>query len=370
MMSPTTAADQPDLNWRNSTVRAAMYDVLRFWLDRGVDGFRVDAIWLLIKDADLRDNPENPAYQPTHPEINRLLPIHNADQPEVHEVIAEMRSVLDRYDQRALIGEIYLPIERLVTYYGKDLGGAHLPFNFQLIYTVWTAHALATLVTEYERALPPGGSPNWVLGNHDQPRIAARVGAERARLAAMLLLTLRGTPTLYYGDELGIGRVAIQPEVMQDAWEKNEPGLGLSRDPSRTPFQWDDTRNAGFTNGRPWLPLDPNYRTCNAETLRNDATSILTLYRGLIAIRRSHSALVKGAFRLVGVQEDTILYEREDRGQRVLVCLNFGEQEARVSAADDLSGAIVLPSTRLDRSGPSTDLALRPQEGLIVLIPS
>jgi glycosidase len=125
MMSPTTAADQPDLNWRNSTVRAAMYDVLRFWLDRGVDGFRVDAIWLLIKDAGLRDNPENPAYQPTHPEINRLLPIHNADQPEVHEVIAEMRSVLDRYDQRVLIGEIYLPIERLVTYYGKDLGGAH-----------------------------------------------------------------------------------------------------------------------------------------------------------------------------------------------------------------------------------------------------
>ena len=116
-------------------------------------------------------------------------------------------------------------------------------------------------------------------------------GAERARLAAMLLLTLRGTPTLYYGDELGIGRVAIAPEAMQDAWEKNEPGLGLSRDPSRTPFQWDDTRNAGFTNGRPWLPLDPNYRTCNVESLRNDATSILTLYRSLITIRRSHSAL-------------------------------------------------------------------------------
>ena len=142
--------EQPDLNWRNPAVRAAMYDALRFWLDRGVDGFRVDVIWLMIKDADFRDNPSNPAYQPSQAEINRFLQVHSADQPEVHEVIAEMRGVLEEYSDRVLIGEIYLPLERLVAYYGKDLSGAHLPFNFQLIHTAWNARELAMLVREYE----------------------------------------------------------------------------------------------------------------------------------------------------------------------------------------------------------------------------
>ena len=231
--------EQPDLNWRNPDLRDAMHDVLRFWLDRGVDGFRVDVIWHLIKDAGLRDNPPNPGWHPGRPEIESLLQIHSSDQEEVHEVIAGMRKVLDAYPDRVLIGEIYLPTERLVAYYGEGLSGAHLPFNFQLIQTAWNARAIARMVDEYEAAIPPGGWPNWVLGNHDQPRIAVRVGAAQARVAAMLLLTLRGTPTLYYGDEIGIGRVEIPPDRVQDPWEKNEPGLGFNRDPERTPMQWD-----------------------------------------------------------------------------------------------------------------------------------
>src|SRR5215475_5074267 len=134
---------------------------------------------------------------------------------------------------------------------------------------------------------------------------AGRTGCSaQARIAAMLLLTLRGTPTMYYGDELGIGNVLIPPEAMQDPWEKNEPGLGLSRDPSRTPFQWDATANAGFTSGRPWLPLDPAYSMCNAATLREDSTSILTLYQRLIATRRRQVALQVGTFALAGVQQN------------------------------------------------------------------
>ena len=142
--------EQPDLNWRNPAVRAAMMNVLDFWLGRGIDGFRVDVIWLLIKDEKLRDNPPNPAWHPGQPEIGRNLQVHSADQPEVHEVIGEMRTVLDRYPDRVLIGEIYLPLERLVAYYGQDLSGAHLPFNFQLIQTAWSAPAIARLVEEYE----------------------------------------------------------------------------------------------------------------------------------------------------------------------------------------------------------------------------
>jgi alpha-glucosidase len=137
-----------------------------------------------------------------------------------------MRALLDAYPERVLIGEIYLPLHRLVAYYGPDLRGAHLPFNFQLIFAAWSARGIARLVGEYEAALPPGGWPNWVLGNHDQKRIATRIGAAQARVAAMLLLTLRGTPTLYYGDEIGMENVPIPPDQVQDPWEKNEPGLG------------------------------------------------------------------------------------------------------------------------------------------------
>jgi alpha-glucosidase len=315
----------------------------------------------------LRDNPENPGYQPTQAAINRYLQLHNADQAEVHDVVAEMRAVLDRYDERVLIGEIYLPVERLVAYYGRDLSGAHLPFNFQLVHAAWTAAEIARLVTEYEAALPPGGWPNWVLGNHDQPRIAARVGTAQARVAAMLLLTLRGTPTLYYGDEIGIARVPIAPEAMQDPWEKNEPGLGLSRDPSRTPFQWDNSPNAGFTDGRPWLPLDPEFAIHNVQALRDDPISILNLHRRLIALRRRHPALSIGSFRLMDVQGDVIVYQREWGGETIVVCLNFGNREQIVSVSVQFARLSILASTYLDRAGPIDDLALRPDEGVILV---
>ena len=168
-------AAQPDLNWRNPQVRIAMYDAMRFWLRRGADGFRVDVIWHLIKDDQFRDNPPNPDFRPGDPPNHAVIPFYTADRPEVQDVIAEMRRVVNEFSDRVLIGEIYLPIERLVAYYGKNLSGAHLPFNFQLIHTAWTASAVAKLVSEYEAALPQGGWPNWVLGNHDQPRIAGRV---------------------------------------------------------------------------------------------------------------------------------------------------------------------------------------------------
>ncbi len=221
-----------------------MYDVLRFWLDRGVDGFRVDVICHLIKDDQFRDNPPNPAWRPARTAHRALLQLYTADRPEVHEIVAEMRarrstSIRDR----VLIGEIYLPLERLMAYYGDGrLRGRHLPFNFQLIARRGRRRASPRSSRDYEAALPPGAWPNWVLGNHDQPRIASRVGAAQARVAAMLLLTLRGTPTLYYGDELGMQDVPIPPRPVQDPWEKNEPGLGLGRDPERTPMQWDAER--------------------------------------------------------------------------------------------------------------------------------
>jgi alpha-glucosidase len=357
---------QPDLNWRNRQVREAMYDALRFWLTRGVDGFRVDVIWLLIKDEHLRDNPLNPSWQPPGAEIGKLINLYNADRPEVHEVIAEMRAVLDEFGERVLIGEIYLPLERLVTYYGKELKGAQLPFNFQLLETAWDARAIAKAIEDYERLLPAGGWPNWVLGNHDRPRIAARVGFAQARVAAMLLMTLRGTPTMYYGDEIALMNVPIPPERVQDPWEKNEPGLGLGRDRSRTPMQWSAGLNAGFSEGEPWLPLTGDYATRNVASLRGDPGSILALYRRLIALRREHVALSIGDYVPGRVEGDAFWFERRLGEERLMVVLNFGHEDSAVRLPRDSS---ILLSTHLDRETEriGTDLVLRPDEGIVLV---
>src|SRR5258708_5178878 len=170
-----------------------MHETMRFWLRRGVDGFRVDVIWHLIKDDLFRDDPPNPDYRTSEPFNRSLLHVYSADRPEVHDIIRGLRQVIDEFPERLLIGEIYLPVERLAAYYGRDLSGAHLPFNFSLIDTPWSARAIAALIDRYEASLPNGAWPNWVLGNHDKPRLASRVGMEKARVAAILLLTLRGT---------------------------------------------------------------------------------------------------------------------------------------------------------------------------------
>jgi alpha-glucosidase len=362
-------AEQPDLNWRNPEVRQAMYDILRFWLDRGVDGFRIDVLWLLIKDDRFRDNPPNPIWRPHQAGIERLVQRYSADQPEVHEIVAEMRAVLDAYADRVLIGEIYLPVEHLVTYYGRDMKGAHLPFNFQLIFAAWNAQEIARIVAEYETALPAGGWPNWVLGNHDQKRIATRVGEAQARVAAMLLLTLRGTPTLYYGDELGLENVIIPPDRVQDPWEKKEPGLGLGRDPARTPMPWDGSKNAGFTTGTPWLLLNADCTTRNVAALAADPRSILTLYRRLIAPRRVRAALHSGDYVATRTDGDVMAFERRhDQDRSLLVALNLGNVPQRLVLSVHATAARLLLSTELDREGEAVHsvLDLRPAEGVIL----
>jgi alpha-glucosidase len=364
--------EQPDLNWRNPAVREAMYDVLRFWLDRGVDGFRVDVLWHLIKDAQFRDNPPNPGYQPGDASIRRLLQVYSSDQPEIHDIVGELREVVDAHPERVIIGEIYLPVERLVAYYGKGGKGVHLPFNFQLIQCPWNAQAIGEMVAEYERLVPEGEWPNWVLGNHDQPRIASRVGAAQARVAAMLLLTLRGTPTLYYGDEIGLQDVPIPSERVQDPWEKNEPGLGLGRDPQRTPMHWDTSPNAGFTTGMPWLPLAPDHSTCNVDTLSREPGSILSLYERLIELRRRRPALSMGRYVRVPPEGNLLAYERRHAGERLLIVLNLSHERAEMAlpagTPETPRRGRLLLSTCLDRSDEAVSgkLALRGNEGAIL----
>jgi alpha-glucosidase len=364
--------EQADLNWRNPSVQAAMHDVMRFWFDRGVDGFRIDVLWHMIKAADFSDNPPNLGYRPAMGEMHHVLQLHSTDQPEVHDIAADMRSIADGYGidgkgERVLIGEIYLPVDRLMRYYGQGRPGVHLPFNFQLIDAPWEARSLAKLIADYEAALPGGGWPNWVLGNHDRPRVATKRGKAQARVAAMLLLTLRGTPTLYYGDELGLTDVVIAADEVRDPRELREPGLGFGRDPVRTPMPWDGSENAGFTNTSPWLPLNADWPTRNVLGVGEDPHSILTLYRRLLAIRRAHPSLSTGDFTLLDTDGDVLAYERRHGAERLIVALNLGGRPQRLELPGWASDCRALLSTLTDATLVGVGaLPLRPDEGVII----
>lgn len=361
--------EQPDLNWRNPEVQKAMLDVMRFWLDKGVDGFRVDVMWHMIKDKALRDNPVNPAYQPHMATYEQLLPVYSTDQPEVHDLVMQMRHLLDRYDERMMIGEIYLPIHQLVAYYGIDGKGAHLPFNFQLLQLPWEARQIASAIDQYEGALPINGWPNWVLGNHDQPRIASRVGKDQAEVAAMLLLTLRGTPTIYYGDEIGMRDVPIPFDEVQDPQGLNMPDKNLSRDPARTPMQWTRMPNAGFTDGKPWLRLARDFFRINVEWQQGDPYSMLSLYRRLIKLRHQEPSLRIGDYVPVFADTPLIAYIRQwENAPRFLILLNLSHRPAYFKAKDSTLNGVVEIATAPEWEGSQvTDIiSLEGDEGLII----
>ncbi len=387
--------EQPELNYRNPEVRQAMLDIMRFWLDMGVDGFRVDVIWLMAKDEEFRNEPPNPAWRPGMPPHRALIHSYTQDLPFVHEIIRDMRRVLDGYGERVMIGEIYLPNPKLVTYYGVNSDECHLPFNFQLINAPWAADVVRRMVDAYEVALPEGSWPNWVLGNHDQPRIASRVGRDltrhraadaparavdlgctmarhQARVATMLLLTLRGTPTCYYGDEIGMEDVDIPPEKMQDPARLNQPGVPhAGRDPERTPMQWDAGPNAGFCppGVEPWLPIAPDYRQCNVAVEEQDPRSMLTLFRRMTAMRRETPALSVGTYRSFDVGEGTVFaYTRRHARTRLLVVLNFSHASHDLDLSAIADHGEVLLSTALDREGRESlaPFHLRADEGVIV----
>ncbi len=358
--------EQPDLNWHNPEVRAAIYDAMRFWLGKGVDGFRMDVLWLLIKDDRFRDNLPNPEWTPGASSFWSVLPTYTADQPETHAIVAEMRGVLEEYKDRVLIGEIYLPLRELVRYYGEELKGAQMPFNFRLIQTEWNADRIAELIREYENELPLGAWPNWVMGNHDQPRVASRIGAAQARAAAMLLLTLRGTPTVYYGEELGMTNGRIPPELVQDPAEKNQPGIGMGRDPERTSMLWDGSTNAGFTTGTPWLPVNADSAQTNVATQSADAGSMLALYRRLLDLRRKHPALHAGAVDEVRTQKGVLCYVRGSGAEQFQVLLNLTND---IQTVHCLNGRIAL-TTILDGEGARVGgpLVIEAGEGLLVAV--
>jgi alpha-glucosidase len=341
---------------------------MRFWFDKGIDGFRVDVSYKTMKDVQFRDNPPDPGWEPGMNPFNRLLQKYSENQPENHEFNRWLRQVADEYEDRVLIGEIYLPISELVTHYGRN-DEFHLPFNFHLILADWDADAIRQLIKTYEAALPEGAWPNWVLGNHDQHRFATRKGVAQARVGLMLLLTLRGTPTMYYGEEIAMEDGDIPLDKLVDPAEINAPGLGLGRDPERTPMQWDDSPNAGFSpqGVNPWLPTTANYKIVNVAAQQDDPNSMLAFSRRLISFRQQSEALLKGSYRSLDAGQDLMAYVRETETEQLVVLLNFGFYPRSWALPPELAGEVVL-STRLDGGAEIANgkIYLRRHEGVIL----
>ncbi len=367
----TFLKEQPDLNWYNPEVREAIWDVMRYWLKKGVDGFRVDVLWYLIKDLHFRDNPPNPEWQEGMPEHDKLIPAFSNDQPEVHEVVAEMRQVMDEFPETLLIGEIYLPVHKLVAYYGEENGGVHLPFNFHLLLIKWDAPEINNLIASYEGALPDQSWPNWVMGNHDNKRIKTKIGTNQVWNAALLLLTLRGTPTMYYGDEIGMENIHIPQHKVHDPREINEPGIGVGRDPERTPMQWTGEKNAGFSSVEPWLPVGENKDEVNVERQRKDPDSLLSFYHRLIILRQKEPALYGGDYFPAGLKDQLLCYTRKHKEDEFLIMLNLGEEKISFKTDFSWTGRIEIARNREKEGKEIKDGAsLKGGEGYVIRINS
>jgi alpha-glucosidase len=359
--------EQPDLNWRSPHVRKAIADVMRFWLDRGVDGFRVDASAVLIKDELLRDNPPNPDAE-GKPPPQRQTPVFTDDRPETMGCIEFIREVIDHYPGRLLCGEVQGKTDRIGHFYGNDRPRLHLPLNFALLDSQWDALSLQATIDAYFNAIPEHAWPVWVVGGHDKQRIASKIGEPQMRVLAMLLMTLRGTPFLYMGDEIGRKRVPIPSDRVRDPFEKLVPGYDLCRDPERAPMRWDDSDQGGFTTGEPWLPLERADGAVNIAAQQKDKRSLLVLFRALMALRREHACLRHGDYKALRSCNDVLAFRRIDGRTELLVALNIAAEPRKWHWQ---GRGRLLMSTHLDRSPeplPDASLLLRGNEGVIIAI--
>lgn len=359
---------QPDLNWRNPELKKAMFDAMRFWLDKGVDGFRLDAVPMIAKHPDLPDNPPNdtPNAQDEYSSTS-LKRVYSEYYENLHPLYEEFRKVIDAYDgERLLVGEVWGPLDVWVSNYGKEGNGVHMPHNFRLINIEWKADIVQKTVDELEDALPKFAWPNYVLANHDVLRLASRIGQEQARVAAVMLLTLRGTPTMYYGDELGLPNGDIPLGKERDPAANPDSFVTINRDVARTPMQWSANPFAGFTRAKqPWLPVSLDYKTRNVAVLNERPRSILSLYKRLLRVRKQSQALQIGSYAAIETPADVYAYIREHERERMLVALNFTNEEKFVKLP--IEGKVVL-NTRLDSDSDRVEqkLKLRPNEAVIV----
>ncbi len=352
--------EQPDLNWRNPEVKKAIFNMIQFWLDLGVDGFRLDVVNYYFKDAELRNNPRN--FFKGLREYERQYHIYDRNRPETHDVLKEFRKLLDSYPgDRMSVGEVYQEppgTAKLPASFCGNNDELHMAFNFTFLYTKWNPEAFAKVIEEQERELGDIIWPNYTLSNHDQPRHFSRYkkgksGVQRAKIAAAMLLTLRGTPFLYYGEEIGMESEWIPKKYIQDPLGKRYWPLFVGRDRARQPMCWTNEEYAGFSKVEPWLPISKNKELINVMRQEQEPTSLLSFYKTLIHLRKKEIALRRGSLRLIIKDNPYILgYERIYESEKILVLLNFSDRERRFPPIPNLSlkGKILLSTHRAENT--------------------
>ncbi|MEX0621541.1 MAG: alpha-amylase family glycosyl hydrolase [Candidatus Woykebacteria bacterium] len=364
--------EQPDLNWRNPAILKEMTKILKFWMDIGVDGFRVDAVHMLVKDALFRDDLPNYNYQDgVDDPYKKLNHVYSMNQPERFKILIRFCKLLESYEDKFMVTEDYTDIPGMIDYYKNYNSSRCAPLNLNLLLLPWNAKSFKKFIDTYERSLKPHHIPNYVLSNHDRARVSSRLDQSAARVAAMLLLTLRGIPFIYYGDELGLKNVRIPKEKITDRNSAGQEGLEGGRDPVRTPMQWDSSKYAGFSRVEPWLPVAGNYRKVNVRNQSKNRHSMLSLYKKLISLRNKNEALRRGSYVPLPMPgKDVFAYIRRDGKEKVLVLLNFSNKNCSISI-EYPNPKIICDTSLGDEIGKVVDLSrfkLKPNEGYIISI--
>ncbi|MBN1218185.1 MAG: DUF3459 domain-containing protein [Anaerolineae bacterium] len=343
----TFLKEQPDVNWRNFELQQAMWDVIHFWLDLGVDGFRLDVVNWFIKDRHFRDSPcRRWGLRP----YDWQQHLYDRNQPETLEIMKQIRAIVDEYPHRMTVGEVYTEPpgdpELVATYYA-DGKGLYMAFNFAFLFCPWQAAAFAEAVDRWDALLGSNLWPNYTLSNHDQPRAFSRYARghdslARARVAAALLLTLRGTPFVYYGEEIGMRNGRIPRNRLQDPLGKRYWPFHSGRDGERTPMQWDNSVHAGFSQAEPWLPVNNDYPSVNVAAQQQESDSLLNWYRALIQLRQNEPALHSGSYQRWWVKDNVFCFERQLNDDRIMIALNFAPKERNIPLPQDVTWQTLL----------------------------
>jgi glycosidase len=375
---------QPDLNYRNPDVKEAMFDVVRYWLDKGVDGFRLDIFHCIYKDEQFRDNPFSFRYPPAEDLAAGFFQkwMYNLNQAETFELTKELRAIVDTYSpERFLLGELFGDDDTIRRYLGERTDGLNLVFLWKLIGLKMNARFFRSVIRHYETFYPSPYTPVYVFGNHDQKRVISKIGDDvrKARLLALLQFTVRGVPVTYYGEEIGMVEARFPASTAKDPVGRRfgwVPGflldaldLYVNRDGCRTPMQWDDSENAGFCGKgvTPWLPVHQDYRSTNVKTELPDKDSLLNVYRRLLCLRRESAAIHGGTIQLIDdpdMGENLLAYRRDYGDETILVLINFGESPCvfrNQTACQQVQFAV-----GLDTPANPDEITLPPYSGLVL----
>ncbi len=355
-------SNQPDLNWRNPEVKKDIFNVIDFWLAKGVDGFRGDAMDNVYEDPKFANEKSNPDFRVNLDDpYNALIHSKTTNLPETEKLIIEIANHMKKFGDIFFITEAYLDINGLANVYKDCPVSNHSPFNFNFISMSWQAKDYKEFIDKYIE-ISKDFPRNYVLGNHDRNRVASRLGEKRALALGLLSMFLPGSAFIYYGDEIGMLNLNIKEGEELDGWSKNVPGLNINRDRERGVMQWDNSKFAGFSNIKPWIGKPREQKNINVETEKDNASSILNFYKKIIALKKE-DIFTDGIYQPMPIFENVVfLFKRVLGDKSAMIAINMSDE--KVPMPEQNSGNLLVSSYRDE---PDPQSPLRPNEGRVIM---